>query len=92
MTNKTQSTEDFLQEVFEEAAVMERSKGLCPIDALRTATANLVFKNSLSKAQDHGLCIRCNKPAISFRDDLSRKDFRITQMCQECQDEIYKED
>ena len=27
--------------------------------------------------------------AIAFRDDLSRKDYTITGMCQDCQDDFY---
>ena len=35
----------------------------------------------------------CSGPATEFRDDISRKEFAISGMCQKCQDGIYgKED
>lgn len=31
----------------------------------------------------------CGKPAINFRNDTSRREFTISGLCQECQDEIF---
>lgn len=31
----------------------------------------------------------CGGPAIEFRDDLSRKEYTISGLCQECQDEVF---
>ena len=31
-------------------------------------------------------CMTCLKEAVEFRDELSRKEYRISGMCQECQD------
>lgn len=33
--------------------------------------------------------IGCGGPATAFRDALSAKEFRITGMCQKCQDEFF---
>lgn len=33
--------------------------------------------------------IGCGKPALEFKDDLSRKEFTISGLCQSCQDEIF---
>lgn len=34
-------------------------------------------------------CRTCNKPITEFRDDLSRKEYQISGMCQECQDSVF---
>ena len=38
---------------------------------------------------DAGKCPTCGEPAGSFRDDISRKEFAISGMCQECQDSVF---
>ena len=46
------------------------------------------------KAVEGGQCPFCKKPVSndSFRDALSLKEFRISGLCQVCQDEVFKED
>ena len=41
--------------------------------------------------KDHGQCPFCQKIVNpeSFRDDLSRKEFEISGLCQGCQDEMF---
>lgn len=34
-------------------------------------------------------CILCSKPAVEFKDDLSRKEYTISGMCQVCQDKTF---
>lgn len=36
--------------------------------------------------------IGCGQPAESFRDELSRKEFNISGLCQKCQDAIFGAD
>ena len=38
-----------------------------------------------------GHCMMCNNEFVSenFRDELSEKEYSISGMCQECQDEVY---
>ena len=38
-----------------------------------------------------GVCVMCGKEVTedSFRDDLSKKEFTISGLCQSCQDEIF---
>lgn len=40
----------------------------------------------------HGFCPFCGKPvsADSFRDELSRKEFSISGLCQVCQDDFFE--
>jgi uncharacterized CHY-type Zn-finger protein len=40
-------------------------------------------------AQDIKICVACGKPAEHFRDALSRKEYTISGLCQECQDEVF---
>ncbi|KKL94018.1 hypothetical protein LCGC14_1868820 [marine sediment metagenome] len=35
-------------------------------------------------------CSFCNKPAGEFNDRLSKKEFTISGLCQECQDETFE--
>lgn len=41
------------------------------------------------EAIDSGKCPTCNKPVGKFRDELSCKEFVISGMCQDCQDDIF---
>lgn len=34
-------------------------------------------------------CATCKGPASAFKDELSRKEYTISGMCQKCQDEIF---
>jgi len=36
-----------------------------------------------------GLCMTCSGEAKEFKDDLSRKEYTISGMCQTCQDGIF---
>jgi len=44
--------------------------------------------------QDGVICVTCGAtvPPESFRDDLSRKEFTISGMCQTCQDRVFGTD
>jgi len=38
----------------------------------------------------HGnVCVTCGGPVSEFRNELSRKEYGISGMCQNCQDEIF---
>lgn len=51
----------------------------------------------LDKLAPHGRCLSivanrcatCGETASSFRDELSRREYRISGMCQVCQDSIF---
>ena len=36
-----------------------------------------------------GLCMTCEGQATSFRDALSEDEYRISAMCQDCQDRVF---
>jgi hypothetical protein len=35
------------------------------------------------------VCVTCRGPANEFKDELSKKEFRISGMCQKCQDGVF---
>ena len=52
----------------------------------------MFFPNMVKKVKK-GLCPFCNKkvdPKTEFRNELSRKEFKISGLCQDCQDNTFK--
>ena len=41
------------------------------------------------QAISEDVCAVCNGPAMEFKDDLSRKEYTISGMCQDCQDKMF---
>lgn len=60
-----------------------------PIPAPRPV--DLIFPDK-RKLKEEGKCPICTKAIGEFRDELSRREYRISGMCQDCQDEIFKPD
>lgn len=50
--------------------------------------SSLMGKNNID-AIEKDICIVCDKSAVEFKDEISRREFRISGMCQECQDGIF---
>ena len=38
----------------------------------------------------NNFCVLCYRPAETFRDESSRKEFSISGLCQACQDKVFK--
>ena len=58
------------------------------LDAAITAFTGVDRKASITANQ----CVFCNKmidPDTEFRDELSRREFQISGICQECQDKTF---
>ena len=53
------------------------------------AFAKSLFGRSATDARKSFVCVTCGKPVEGFRDDLSRKEYQISGMCQECQDSVF---
>jgi hypothetical protein len=51
--------------------------------------AKVAFGRTLTKASRKGICVSCGKPVKEFKDELSRKEYEISGICQECQDDIF---
>ena len=50
------------------------------------------FGKSRSDSIREAVCVSCKNPATQFRDEISRKEFTISGLCQTCQDQIFGED
>jgi hypothetical protein len=58
------------------------------LDKFKDAFAEQVF----GRKRDGTRCVTCGSTKVKpedFRDDLSRKEFRISFMCQACQDSVF---
>ena len=49
-----------------------------------------MFGTNYTECKDNNQCITCGEPADNFTDELSRKEFQISAMCQTCQDNIFR--
>lgn len=54
-----------------------------PIDQIVEFAERRRFASASNK------CASCLKPATHFRDDLSRKEYKISFLCQACQDLVF---
>ena len=48
-----------------------------------------IFGVDRRKTIRENTCAGCNQPAKTFRDDLSRREYRISGLCQSCQDAVF---
>lgn len=50
-------------------------------------------KKTFGRTMEEPFCVICGSERINpedFRDDLSRKEFEISHMCQKCQDSVFE--
>jgi len=47
---------------------------------------NYIYGRSGSNAIENDVCVSCGEPAVEFTDELSRREFAISGLCQKCQD------
>jgi len=48
-----------------------------------------VYGITRTEAIESNICVDCHGPATEFVDQLSRKEYSISGLCQECQDKIF---
>jgi uncharacterized CHY-type Zn-finger protein len=53
--------------------------------------AEQLFDRSRSLSMFNLTCVTCGDPIEKFRDELSQREYRISGMCQKCQDEVFTE-
>ena len=58
-------------------------------DALDGISESL-FGRKRSECQNTAICVTCGEPVGDFSDALSRKEYRISGMCQVCQDGFFE--
>ena len=54
-------------------------------------TAKKAFGRTQTESLEQHVCVYCGKPAGEFRDELSKKEYGISGLCQKCQDEVFGE-
>ena len=59
------------------------------LDTFKEEMAYKLFGRSPSVCKAGGQCVKCGEFDLSFRDELSRKEFGISALCQSCQDGIF---
>ena len=59
------------------------------LDQFKEETAFRLFGRSRMLAVAGNQCVKCGKPADSFKDELSKKEYGISGFCQPCQDDIF---
>ena len=50
---------------------------------------SVLFGRSRTASAANQMCISCGTDANHFRDELSRKEYSISRMCQGCQDQVF---
>lgn len=59
------------------------------IERFTDEIAIALFGRSFSLAKAGNGCVACGKPATTFRDALSKREYGISGLCQSCQDSIF---
>lgn len=49
------------------------------------------FSQTRLEAAKSNTCVACGRPAIEFRDELSIREWMISHLCQDCQDDLFEE-
>ncbi len=53
---------------------------------------NFLYGRSVSDSIRADTCISCKQPAVEFTDEISRREFAISGLCQKCQDIVFAPD
>jgi len=61
------------------------------IEGILEDVGKIAYGRSRVKSIKTNICVVCGKPASRFRDELSRKEFTISGLCQGCQDKVFTE-
>lgn len=62
------------------------------LDKFADALAKMTFGRTKSEATKKEICVMCGEPVGEFRDELSAREFQISQLCQKCQDVIFSDE
>lgn len=61
------------------------------LDHIKDNFARKLFKRSYIQTVADNQCVYCGKSATEFRDELSRKEYKLLGFCQNCQDVVFGE-
>ena len=59
------------------------------IDNLFQILSSATYKESYAQAKAANTCLRCGRPAKGFTDFSSELEYRISALCQSCQNECF---
>ena len=62
------------------------------LELAKEAMSLNLYGRSRSIALAAGQCVKCGEFNLEFRDELSRKEYGISGLCQPCQDGIFGEE
>jgi len=48
--------------------------------------------DNLKDVTDKNICIDCGGDASDFKNDISRKEYMLSGLCQKCQDEVFSDE
>jgi len=51
-----------------------------------------MFGHNRSEALAAGKCVSCEGDAMTFKDQISAREYRISALCQACQDKVFQGD
>ncbi len=59
------------------------------VPEIRENLAFDVFGRSLKRSLVNCVCVCCKQEAVSFKDELSKREYKISGLCQKCQDGVF---
>ena len=59
------------------------------LEQFKEDSAMSLFGRSCTVAMSNGQCVKCGEFNLEFNDELSRKEYGISGLCQCCQDIIF---
>ena len=73
-------------------ALFERSMKTVLMEKRLDDMAKVLFGRGRKVAMDNQMCVMCGNDANHFDNELSRREYGISGMCQSCQDGVFKVD
>lgn len=67
----------------------EVGKKVPGIEEMLGEMAKMAFGHNRTECFLHNLCVQCNEPAINFDDEISEREYKISGMCQRCQNDFF---
>jgi hypothetical protein len=55
-------------------------------------TTRLTYGREASTSIENDICVSCGAPAVEFSDEISKREFSISGLCQKCQDVVFAPD
>ncbi len=49
-------------------------------------------RSTIEQSKVDEICNLCGEPILSFKDELSKREYEISAMCQNCQDGVFETD